>query len=168
MKELKNLNRELRIWLEDTERVVVIGIGNELRKDDFVGMKVAQGLKGKVSKRVMIIESGTLPESFIEPIELFNPTHILIIDAGILKLKPGNLKFIESSKALNKSAVAISTHALPLKIFCSYLEKTLSAKIAFIIIQPEKTEFGEGLSLKVEKTAQKLQQILIEILQTPT
>jgi len=156
----------LRKWLKNAKRIVVVGIGNELRRDDFVGVELVRGLKGKVSKRVMLIESETVPESFIEPITKFNPTHILVIDAGLLGLEPGDAKFVESSKVLGSQTTAISTHALPLRIFCEYLEKTVGARIALIIVQPKVTDFGEGLSMEVEGAAEKLRNTMIEVLGT--
>jgi len=113
---------------------------------------------------VMLVESETVPESFIEAITEFDPTHVLLIDAGLLGLEPGDAKFVESSKVLGPSTVAISTHALPLRIFCEYLEKTAGAKIALIIMQPRITDFGEGLSVEVEMAAEKLKRTLLKFL----
>jgi len=151
-------------WVKNAEKIVVVGVGNELRRDDFVGVEIVRGLKDKVSRLVMLIESETVPESFMEPITKFNPTHILVIDAGLLGLEPGEAKLVESSKILSSPSVPISTHALPLKIFCEYLKKAIGAKIALIIIQPQRTDFGEGLSRKVERAAGELKKILTEIL----
>ncbi len=167
MNELRGVEVALRKWLKNAKRIVVVGIGNELRRDDFVGVEIVRGLKGKVSKNVMLIESETVPESFIEPITRFNPTHVLLIDAGLLGLKPGDAKLAESSKVLGPSTAAISTHALPLRIFCEYLEKTAAAKIALIIIQPKVTDFGESLSVEVEMAAEKLKKILLKVLSDP-
>ena len=164
MNEFGGVEDALRKWLKNAGRIIVVGIGNELRRDDFVGVEIVRGLKGKVSKHVMLIESETVPESFIEPITKFNPTHVLLIDAGLLGLKAGDTKFVESSKAFGSSTTAISTHALPLKIFCEYLEKTVGAKITLIIMQPKITDFGEGLSIEVGKAAKKLKKILLKVL----
>lgn len=154
----------LRRWLENSENIVVAGIGNELRRDDFVGVEVVRGLKDKVSRRVMLIETETVPESYIEQITKFNPTHILLIDAGLLGLQPGDFKFLKSSKALGSPTSAISTHILPLRVFCEYLERTIRAKIAFIIVQPKRTDFGKGLGQEVGRAAEKLGKTLLEIL----
>lgn len=167
MSKSRDIKNVLWKWLKNAERIVVVGIGNELRRDDFVGVEVVKGLKGSVSKRVMLIESGTVPESFIDPITKFSPTHILLIDAGLLGLKPGDARFLESSKVLESSIVAISTHTLPLRIFCEYLEKTIGVRIALIIIEPKRTDFGEGLSLEVKGIAEKLKKTLHEILHDP-
>ena len=137
-----------------------------MRRDDFVGMKIVRDLKGWVPKHVMLIESETVPESFIEAVVGFSPTHILLIDAGLLGLEPGEAKFAKSSKVWQESTVAISTHALPLKIFCEYLSKETGAEVALLIIQPERTDFGEGLTVKTERAAHELIHILLEIFRT--
>ncbi len=164
MNKSRSVSNALKRWLKNVEKIVVVGIGNELRRDDFVGVEVVRGLKGKVSRYVMLVESETVPESFLESITGFNPTHVLLVDAGLLGLEPGEAKFVESSRVLSPSTVAISTHALPLRIFCEYLEKTIGVKVALIIIQPRNTDFGEGLSVEVEKAAKELKKTLLEVL----
>jgi hydrogenase 3 maturation protease len=164
MSSIREVEKRVRKWLKDVDRVVVVGIGNELRRDDFVGIKVLKGLKGMVSNRVRLIESETIPESYFEPIACFNPSHILVIDAGLIGLKPSDAKFLESSDFLGPSTAPISTHALPLKIFCDYLQDATNARIAFIIIQPQRTDFGEELSAAVKTTAEKLTEVLMKAL----
>jgi hydrogenase 3 maturation protease len=152
----------LKNWLSNAQKIVIAGIGNPLRKDDFVGVEIVRNLQNKVSQSVYLIECETVPESFIEPITEFKPTHILLIDAAMLNLKPGSSKLIEPSRMINQSA--ISTHALPLKIFCEYLAKTTGAKIALLVIQPKDTDFGEGLTLKLRETATNLTNLLSKFL----
>jgi len=153
---------KLGTWLSDAKRVVIAGIGNPLRKDDFVGVKIVRSLQGRVSKSVYLIECETVPESFIEQIAEFNPTHILLIDAALLDDKPGVSKLVGSDQLANRPAV--STHALPLQIFCEYLRKTTGAKIAMLAIQPKDASFGEGLTTEVEKTSTEMTGLLSRIL----
>jgi hydrogenase 3 maturation protease len=164
---LERVKEELQRWMEHAEAIVVVGIGNQLRRDDYVGMKVVQDLTGKTSGNVMLIESETIPESSIESIIEFNPNRILLIDAGALGLNPGEIVFKESTTVLGPTRSAISTHALPLKLFCEYLERMIQAEIGLLIIQPENTDFGEGLSEHVSKAAEDLKKILLEILAHP-
>ena len=149
-------------WLSNAQRVVVVGIGNPLRKDDFVGIEIVRNLQNKVSQFVYLIECETVPESFIEPITAFKPTHILIIDAAMLNLKPGSSKLIKPDQMVEQPA--ISTHALPLRIFCEYLAKTTGAEIALLVIQPKDTSFGEGLTSKLKETATNLTNLLLRLL----
>ena len=159
--ETKDIEDTLKKWLSDLQRVVIAGTGNPLRKDDFVGMKIVQDIKGKVSEKVYLIECETTPESCIQEIVEFKPTHVLVIDAALLGESHGNVKLIEE---LEVATPAISTHMLPLQIFCKYLRSTLGAKVALLAIQPKKTDFGEGLTREVEDPAKNLAKILVKIL----
>lgn len=157
-----DIEADLKNWLSNAQRVVVAGIGNPLRKDDFVGVEIVRNLQNRVSQYVYLIECETVPESFIEPITEFKPTHILIIDAAMLNLKPGSSELIESGQMVNQPP--ISTHALPLRIFCEYLAKTTGAKIVLLVIQPRDAGFGEGLTTELRKTALELTNLLSRIL----
>ena len=39
-----SIAKQLEEWLSDAKKVVVAGIGNEIRKDDFVGVKIVREL----------------------------------------------------------------------------------------------------------------------------
>jgi hydrogenase 3 maturation protease len=152
----------LRAWLSDGERVVIAGIGNPIRMDDFVGIGVVQNLRGKVSAKVCLLECETVPESFIQQIVDFRPTHVLLIDAAVMGLRPGDLRLIEPAELTGLGV--ISTHMLPLRIFCEYLMKTTKAKIRLLLIEPQHTDFGEGLSDQVEASAECIVNSLLKLL----
>ena len=154
----------MKEWLTNVKRIVVVGIGNELRKDDFVGIQIVKEMKNRVSNNVMLIESETVPENYMDSIIKFHPSHVLLIDAGLLGLKPGNIKFIIASNFLNTSTTPISTHMLPLQIFCRYIQQETNTKLALIIIEPKDTSFGEGLSVEVQDTATQLTDSLLPLL----
>jgi hydrogenase 3 maturation protease len=157
-----DLQKALTEWLVDAERVVVAGIGNPIRSDDFVGVKIVQDLQGKVSERVHLIECETVPESFLQLIVEFNPTHVLLIDAAILGLKPGETRLVDPEHVADFPAV--STHVLPLRIFCEYLAATTKTKIALLLIEPKNVEFAEGLTPEVQAAAKKIADTLLELL----
>ncbi len=156
---------KLRQWLENMERIAVVGVGNRFRSDDFVGVVVVQGLKGLVDKkRVLLVESETVPESFLDEIAGFQPSHVLVVDAGFAGLKAGDVKFLKDASAYLEVRNPVSTHALPLRIFCEYLRKVAECKVGLLIIQPMKTRFGNELSDKVRKTAENLAKTLAQML----
>jgi hydrogenase 3 maturation protease len=157
------VQKELKNWFSNSRRVVLAGIGNPMRRDDFVGVKIVQNLKGITSEIVFLIECETVPETFVQQIIDFDPTHVLLIDAAILGLEPGETKLIEPNKLT--SSPAFSTHVLPLRIFCEYLSQTTKSKFALLLIQPKETDFGEGLSPELETSAKKISETLAEILQ---
>lgn len=157
-----DIESSLKECFSGAERVVVAGIGNPFRRDDFVGVEIVRNLQNKVSESVFLIEAETVPESFIDPITKFKPTHILIIDAGIMNQKPGTTKLADTKQLMRKTS--ISTHTLPLRIFCDYLTETTGAKIALLVIQPKDTSFGKGLTPKLRETATNITNSLLKIL----
>jgi len=130
--------------------------------DDFVGTKIVQDLQGKVSEKIYLIECETVPENFMQQIIDFNPTHVLLIDAAILGLKPGDSRLIRPERLM--AFPAYSTHALPLGMFCGYLAKMTKANIALLLVEPKKADFGEGLTLEVEASAQDIVDSLLRVL----
>jgi len=160
--EKYSLEKKLKSWFSHAERVVVAGIGNPIRMDDFVGVKIVQNLRGRISEKVYLIECETIPESFIQQIIDFNPTHILLIDAAILGLEPGKAKLVHSENLA--TFPAFSTHMLPLRVFCEYVSKATGAKIALLLIEPKNAEFGEGLTREVEASAKEIVDLLVKIL----
>jgi hydrogenase 3 maturation protease len=159
--EKYNLQKALKEWLANSKHVVVAGIGNPIRRDDFVGVKIVQDLQGKMPKKVYLIECETVPESFLQPIVEFNPTHVLLIDAAILGLKPGESRLVNPEQMT--ALPAISTHMLPLRIFCEYITSATKAKIALLLIEPGNVEFGEGLTPEVQAAAEKITEMLLKL-----
>lgn len=152
----------LEEWFSGVQKVVVAGIGNPFRRDDFIGVDVVRRLKKRVSDKVFLIEAETIPESFMQQITEFKPTHILLIDAAVINQKPGTTKLADTEQLTRTTA--ISTHTLPLRIFCDYLTQTTKAKIGLLAIQPQDTSFGEGLTTTLKETAKKLANTLTKIL----
>jgi hydrogenase 3 maturation protease len=150
----KPVEKKLKEWFSNAEKVVVAGIGNPIRMDDFIGVKIVRDLQGKVSEKVLLIECETVPESYIQQIVDFNPSHILLIDAAVMGLEPGEYRLVKPEHL--KVFPAISTHMLPLRVFCEYIAKMTNAKIALLLIEPKTTDFGEGLSREVEAAEQKI------------
>jgi hydrogenase 3 maturation protease len=157
-----NLEKELKKWFMNHGKVVVAGIGNPIRMDDFVGVKTVQDLQGKVPKNVHLIECETVPESFMDEIVQLKPSHVLLIDAAVMQLKPGEVRLFNAEKVT--SFPAISTHMLPLRVFCEYITQIARAKIALLLIEPGNTEFGEGLTPEVQEASEKISQTLLKFL----
>jgi len=142
---------------------VVVGVGNPIRMDDFVGVKIVRDLSGKVdSDRVILIEAETIPENHMQEIVDYKPTHILIIDAAITGQKPGETKLVNPDQLMNFPAY--STHILPLRLFTEYVAEATKAKIALLLIEPMRTNFGEGLTPSLEGAAVCLSHVLLDML----
>lgn len=157
-----NLQTNLEKWLKNSRKVVIAGIGNPIRSDDIVGVKIVQELKNEVPKEVILYECETVPESFLEPITEINPTHVLLIDVAFLGLKPGTIRLINPEQITNFSP--ITSHTLPLRIFCEFIKKTTGAKIALLLIEPKNTDFGEKLSPEAKDAVELIVKLLTKLL----
>src|SRR3989304_9702143 len=128
-----DIGKELAQWLTGAGKVVVAGIGNPIRRDDFVGVKIVQDLQGKVSEKIFLLECETVPESFLSQIVEFEPTHVLLIDSAFLGLKPGAVRLINPERLTGFSAV--TTHILPLRLFRDYVSALTKAKGGLLLIE---------------------------------
>lgn len=158
----EGIKKELKKWFVDAKKVVIAGIGNPIRTDDYIGLKIVEQLKGKLTETVFLLECETVPESYLLDIEEFNPTHVLLIDAAFLGLNPGEASLVDAEKMGDFSA--ITTHLLPLRIFCDYVKQATGAKIALLLIEPKSTEFSESLTAEVQTTAERLTKLLLGLL----
>jgi hydrogenase 3 maturation protease len=125
-------------------------------------VKIIQELLGKVSKKVHLIECETVPESFMDEIVELKPSHVLLIDAAVMGLKPGEVRLYDAEKVTNFPA--ISTHMLPLRVFCEYITQLAKAKLALLLIEPGNVEFGEGMTSEVTLSANQIVKVLLKIL----
>lgn len=155
---MEKLLSELESWLKDCSALVIIGVGNPLRRDDNIGIEIIRRLRGKTPDWVYLIESETMPENFIQEILDIKPTHVLIVDAALMDSPPGDSKLIDPTRI---SGSAISTHSLPLHLFSYFLTESLNVKVALLAIQPKDTNFGEGLTEDLERAAEEISNYII-------
>ena len=158
----ETIRKELKRWFAGANKVVLAGIGNPIRSDDYVGLNIVEHLKGHVAKRVLLLEAETVPESCLLDIEEFHPSHVLLIDAAFLGLKPGEARLLDAEEVVDFSAV--TTHLLPLRVFCDYVKQVTGAKIGLLLIEPKCVEFGEGLTAEVQAAADGYVKILCSLL----
>ena len=158
----EGIEKKLESWFVGAKKVVIAGIGNPIRTDDYVGLKIVEQLKGKLPETICLLECETVPESYLLDIEEFKPTHLLLIDAAFLGLNPGEASLVVAEKMGDFSA--ITTHLLPLRIFCDYVKQATGAKIALLLIEPKNMEFSEGLTSEVQAAAERLTKILLSLL----
>ncbi len=161
MSKENDFQQKLKAWLSDAKKVAVVGVGNIMRRDDAVGVEIVKLLQGKVSPDILLLEAETMPEDYMERIVDFHPSHVLILDSGLIGEKPGKAKLLAPTENMK---TAVSSHMLPLQVFCAYLEKALNAKFIMLVIQPKNTEIGEGLTKELTKSSRDIADFLVEIL----
>ena len=139
-------------------RTVIVGIGNTLKGDDGAGPLVCQRLDGKVCAG--LIDAGTVPENYIQPIIKKAPQSLLIIDAIDFGASPGTIKIFRPDQ-LNSSV--FSTHTLSPHLFVDMLCQNIKVGVYFIGIQPAQIRLGQSISIPVSKAVQQLSHTLTEI-----
>ena len=157
-RELCRLTPQLARWLRGSLDVVILGIGNSVRRDDFVGMAVVRRLERARLSHVHLIETGEVPESYLGVVENIHPTHVLIVDAAEMDAPVGSVKLVSPEKI---AGLSLSTHALPLSVVSEYLASMTKAKIALLGIQPKAIDFGEGLSQELRDIVEPLSQSIV-------
>lgn len=150
---------QLDNFLSDCRKLIVLGVGNELKSDDGVGPFIIKKLKDEKIENdtLLFIDAETVPENFTGKIRKENPTHLIIVDACLMDLRPGDMKIVDKDEFAN---IGISTHSMSLSFFVRYLEKDTDFKIVFVGIEPETMDWGEKPTPEVEKSAYKFIEIL--------
>ena len=143
---------QLDNFLSDCEKLIVLGVGNELKSDDGVGPFIIKKLKGEniENESLLFIDAMTVPENFTGKIRKENPTHMIIVDACLMDLKPGDMRIVSKDEFAN---IGISTHSMSLSFFVRFLEKDTDIKIIFVGIEPETMDWGAKPTANVEKSA---------------
>ncbi|MDD2523818.1 MAG: hydrogenase maturation peptidase HycI [Endomicrobiia bacterium] len=147
--------KQIRKFLKQSDKLLILAIGSELRNDDAVGMYIADELikQNFDKKKFSIIKGATAPENFTGEIKKYKPTDMLIIDAADTGKKPGEIDIIDVSSVVGAS---FSTHMMPINVFLDYLFKDFDCRTLIVGIQPRTLEFGTDISKDIKKTADEL------------
>ena len=155
---------QLSNFLEDCEKLIVLGVGNELKCDDGIGPYIIKKLKEENienKKKLLFIDAKTVPENFTGKIRKEKPTHLIIVDACLMDEEPGAMKIVNKYDFAN---IGISTHSMSLSFFVRYLEKDTEFRIIFVGIEPESMDYADKPTPKVEDAANEFITILKEII----
>ena len=164
---MKSLKQDLASQLHKAKRVLVLGVGSELRADDAAGVIVAKNLTSfKPSKKSAVkflsIIGETAPENFTGDIKKFKPTHLVIVDSADMGKVPGSVGIFDAKNELY--GVSFCTHSLPIKVMNDYLLNFIKCEIILIGIQPKLIKFGKPCSSIIRKTSVELADLLKDII----
>ena len=138
--------------------ILIVGIGNLLKGDDAVGPLVCRQLTGKTCAE--LIDAGTVPENYIQPIIEEAPQNLLIIDAIDFGAPPGTVRVFKPEQL---GSLVISTHTLSPRLFIDMVRRNIKVDVYFVGVQPAQTRLGQSLSDQVEQAVQQLTHTLTEI-----
>lgn len=153
----------MKKFIENYERIVILGIGNEIRGDDALGSIIAKNLYESFNKRenILVFDGGMVPENYTGLIRKEKPSHIILLDAVDMKEDPGCIRIVEKHEIANYN---ISTHAMPLSFLISYIESTTDSKIILIGIQPKNMDITQNISKEVEKSIEMVVDLFEKLL----
>jgi hydrogenase maturation protease len=141
----------------------IIGLGNELRGDDAVGLLAARRLQGVLGNRAEVVEAGVAGVELLELME--GAGAVLLIDAVRSGQAPGTIHRLDASAgAIAPELFPRSTHAIGVAEALE-LARTLSilpAKVIVYGIEASDTEVGQPLSLQVTHALDKVIQLVIQ------
>lgn len=141
-------------------RVVVLGVGSDVRGDDAAGIMAVEKVKSRLdSPNLLALSGGQIPENFTSKVKGFKPTHIILIDASDFGDKPGEISLVDPDAIANQK---ISTHRLPLSVLMEYLRDETGAEAFLIGVQPARINMGAEISEPVEEAVDRLAEILTE------
>ncbi len=151
-----------------SEVTLVIGLGNPLRGDDAVGVRIIEELeKLELPDGVMVVEGGMAGLGLIGLMEGYQ--RVIVVDAADMGHPPGRVvKFTPSEVQLKTTESALSPHEIGLWEALA-LAKTLEvtpAEVVIIGIQPSRLGEGAELSPEVERAIPQAVRTILDELDT--
>jgi len=140
-------------------RTLIVGIGNILKADDGAGPLVCEQL-GRAKVCAGLIDAGTVPENYIQPIIKKAPQNLLVIDAIDFGAPAGTIKIFEPQQ-LNSHT--ISTHTLSPRLFVDMVCQNIKLDVYFVGLQPAQIQLGQSVSPQVSQAIKKLCRALTDI-----
>lgn len=141
---IKDLNQ---ILAQKDDKILFVGIGNLLKKDDGVGVYISNRIKKRDNIDSLTVETSI--ENYIGKINTLNPDILILIDCMDLKSDPGTFKLLEICQIQD---ITFNTHNISL----NRLKDFFKMPVYILGIQPEKIEFGENISYIVRNIADKI------------
>ena len=133
-------------------RVLVLGVGNELRGDDAVGLAVVRALPPEVEA----LECGEVPESYLDEVRRRAPDCLLIVDAMDFGARPGSVGMLALGGNNPRNRLSLDTHRPSLELLAEYVRAEMGAETVVVGIQPRTVEWGAAMSPEVRQAGQAL------------
>jgi len=129
------------------KKILFVGIGNQLKMDDGVGVYISRKIKNKSTISSLTVEASI--ENYIGKINSLNPDILVLIDCVEMESAAGTFKLLGVNQIQD---LTFNTHSISLK----RLSEFFSMPVCILGIQPEKIDFGENISYLVKNVADKI------------
>ena len=136
-------------------RTLVIGLGNEYRRDDAVGLVVARRLREAAPESVLVLEETGEGASLLESWQ--DADTVILIDAVQSGAAPGTVHRLDArARPIAREFFRFSTHAFGLAeaVELARALGRLPPRLIVYGVEGKSFEAGVGLSPEVEAAAQ--------------
>ena len=142
-------------------KVVLMGVGNELRGDDGIGVLLAECLVGRAGPPVFV--TFDLPEDYAVTVSDLRPEVVLVLDAADFGGEPGQARIFRAQDIPPTPGV---THRPSLEMLARFLELDAGAETWVLGVQPDMTRVGLGdqMSEPVAHALAELEALLAALL----
>lgn len=135
--------------LDRATRLLFIGVGNVLKRDDGVGVVISRQIKERPEVLSLTVEVSI--ENYIGKINSMEPEEIVIIDCMELGSPPGSYRLLALQDVED---ITFNTHNISLGRLGDFFQFP-----SYVLgIQPESLEFGDSLSQSVADAAREIVQ----------
>ncbi len=150
---------DIDIFLKEIlrKKLVVLGVGSELRGDDGVGPYLAEKLSIFNGPSFLSINGDLVPENFTGDLRKFQPDNVIIIDAAFMEKRAGETAIIGINEI---TGVSFSSHSMSLSVLGKYLSQEIGANVYILGIQAANIDFGSEISPKVRDSADYIFEII--------
>jgi hydrogenase maturation protease len=150
-------------------RVLLVGIGNEFRRDDGAGIFAARRIKGQKFPLITIKEEAGEGTALMEAWNKADA--VILVDAVSSHRRPGTIDRLDlRSMAVPKSVRLFSTHAFGVAQAVELARSmgTLPAKVVLLGVEGEDFSPGSGLSSSVQTVMSRLEKMILDELSALT
>jgi hydrogenase maturation protease len=147
----------------------VIGVGNEFRGDDAVGLTVVRRLASKNRSDVETAMSDGDPAKLMD--QWRNADRVVVVDASVSGSAHGAVRrFRAHEEPLPAGIASASSHGLGLAtaIELSRAMGELPRELVVIVIEAETTAYGTGLSPAVAAAAERVVEEIVALAALPS
>ncbi len=130
------------------EHIIVLGLGNLLRRDEGLGVRAAQRLHERydLQESVQVVDGGTLGLDLLCYLE--DADQVLILDAALTDGPPGTLLLLDDEDVPAFFGIRASPHEIGVAdlLALTKLRGTTPRHVVVLGMQPEALELGWDLS----------------------
>jgi len=153
--------------LPESPRILVIGVGNEYRSDDAVGIVVARRLRQLSPENVKVTEQSREGADLMESWK--DADTVIVVDSASSGARPGTIHCIDArAQQIPRGLLRYSTHAFSVgeAVELARVMNRLPLRIIVYGIEGERFDEGVAISRAVQLSAGEVVELVLKQIQT--